>query len=93
MLGGTACAEVHGFAAQAHRSGCQRVLISGMLLIKEPELSSVARACPKPAAPPGSRVLQPPTLFCAYRLAAKMKENGTFFILSSACQSQHDTLL
>lgn len=57
MLGGTACAEEHGFAAQAHRSGCQRVLTLGMLLMKEPELSSVAKACPKPVAPPGSHVL------------------------------------
>lgn len=43
-----------------------------------------------PAAPAGSPA---PTPGCAYRLLAKMKENGTFFILSSACQSQGDTLL
>ena len=39
----------HRFAASAHRSVCQRIITLGMLLIKEPELSSGVRARPKPA--------------------------------------------
>lgn len=63
-------------------SVCQRVITLGMLLIKESELSSGARTCRKPPAPPGSVFSKPQ--FC---LPPKMKEDRTFFILSSACQS------
>lgn len=64
------------------QSVCQRVITLGMLLIKESELSSGARACRRPPAPPGS-VFSKPQFF----LPPKMKEDRTCFILSSACQS------